>query len=175
MIVKLIISLILTNVFTYCHSQHLAFIKLNESASTKGGLECIYRVEIYNNTNKPFCVPISLAFGYTVSSSDTVEVINTSGGSDTSETFSLYYTKSDLEGSKARYPAIPVLLNPNTYLITNIKFRKAGHKKIYFLKLEYSKDEKLDFYKIFSSYQNEPMFKWMDDLNFTTKNYLIIQ
>jgi hypothetical protein len=103
---------------------------------------------------------------------DTVEVVSIYPAVDSSITFSLYYTKKEMEGSSARYAAIPVILNPCTYLSTHITFTRPKGKGI-FLELKYSYDKNLDFYKIWTSFENEPQYKWMDNLNFVDKKYSI--
>jgi hypothetical protein len=147
----------LTNIGT-CHS--------------KGDSNAIYTVEIFNNTNAPICIPVSLSFGSIVNLADTVEVTNIYPSTDSAVVFSLYYSKSDLEESSMRYPAVPIIINPNTYFLTNIKFNKPQRKKVY-LELNFSFDKNLDFQKIRSSFENEPKYRWMNDLNFIEKKYLL--
>lgn len=158
------------NITLFCQS--IQFMKVNEIISNQGLCKYVYKVEVYNNTNRPICIPVSLSFGYTVNLYDTVDVVSIYPAVDSSVIFSLYYTKSDIEGSSARYPAIPVILNPCTYLSTYIIFKKPKGKSM-FLELKYSYDKNLDFYKIWTSFENEPQYKWMDDLNFVDKKYPI--
>ncbi len=157
------ITLICGNAFC----QDVKFVRIGEDKS-----EFIYRLELYNNTNTPICIPMSLSFGYTVNLNDTVEVANIYPANDSSVTFSLYYTKSDIEGSSARYPAVPVIVNPSTYILANIRFKGVEGKKV-LLELKLSNDKNLDYYKIRSSFENEPKYRWMDKLKFIDKNYLI--
>jgi len=170
--VKLFLSFIITIIYTNVFCQDVKITKIGESISERGSDECIYRVELFNYTNTPICIPMSLTFGYTVNLNDTVDVVNIYPANDSSIIFSLYYTKSDIEGSSARYPAIPVIVNPNTYVLTNIKFEKIKEKKM-FLELKCSYDKKLDYYKIRSSFENEPKYKWMDSIKFVNKRYPI--
>ena len=160
-------------IYTSGFCQDIRFTKIGESKSKNDLDECIYRLELYNNTNSPICIPVSLSFGFTVNLNDTVEVSNIYPASGSSVIFSLYYAKSDIEGSSARYPAIPVIVNPNTYLLTNIRFAKVKGGKM-FLKLKCSYNKKLDYYKIISSFKKEPKYKWMDNLNFIDKKYPIL-
>ncbi|MCX8020823.1 MAG: hypothetical protein N2747_10050 [Chitinophagaceae bacterium] len=170
--VKFFLSLIITITYTIGFCQDVKFTELGESKSKSGLDECIYRLELFNNTNSPICIPVSLSFGFTVNLNDTVEVKNIYPANDSSVTFSLYYTKSELEGSSVRYPAVPVLINPNTYVLTNVRFEKIKEKKM-FLELKCSYDKNLDYYKIRSSFENEPKYKWMDKLSFVDKKYPI--
>src|SRR5687768_15618343 len=137
--VKLFLSLIFIYTNGFC--QDLMFTKIGESISKNGSEECIYRLELYNNTNSPICIPVSLSFGLTVNLNDTVEVANIYPAIDSSVIFSLYYTKSDIEGSSARYPGVPVIVNPNTYILTNIRLTKIKGKKM-FLELKCTYDKK---------------------------------
>lgn len=152
--------------------QEVNFAKISKTVSKDGLNEYMYRVEVYNNTSKPICIPVSLSFGLAVNLDDTVEVVNIYPARDSSLFFSLYYAKSDIEGSSARYAATPVIVNPNTYLLVNIRFVKAEGKQM-FLELKYSYDKNLDYRKIRASFENEPRYKWMDDLNFVDKIYPI--
>jgi hypothetical protein len=169
---RLIFLLGVTLIWTNGFCQDVNFTKIGETRTKEGPSELIYRVELYNNTNSPICIPVSLSFGFTVNLNDTVEVGNIYPAIDSSVTFSLYYIKSDIEGSSARYPAVPVIVNPNTYVLTNIKFTNVKGKRM-FLELKCSYDKNLDYYKIRSSFENEPKYKWMDKLNLIDKKYLI--
>lgn len=152
--------------------QKINFTKISKTISKDGLYEYIYRVEVYNNTNKPMCIPVSLSFGLAVNLDDTVEVANIYPARDSGLFFSLYYAKSDIGGSSARYAATPVIVNPNTYLLVKIRFVKAEEKQM-FLELKYSYDKDLDYNKIRASFENEPRYKWMDDLDFVDKIYSI--
>lgn len=150
-------------------SQDIKFTKLKEVKLSNGSYNYVYKIELYNDNRTPICVPVSFAFGLTADLSDTVDVTNIFPASDTSLTFSLYYAKS-LEGSSTRYPAVPVIINPGTYLITNISFVKSeGTRTI--LELKYSADKSIEYNKILSLFGESPKYKWMDKLNFKDKKY----
>jgi hypothetical protein len=154
-------------------SQTMKFTQLSERMLNNNNYEYVYKVELYNDNNIPICIPVSLSFGFVANLDDTIEVSNIYPASDSTLTFSLYYTKSDIEGSSTRYPATPIVLNPGTYLLTNVRFEKTKVKKI-FLELKYAEDKNFEYNKIWSSYENNPRYKWMDDLNFVDKKFPIL-
>ena len=156
------------------YSQTIKFSKTNETASKNGvSAECVYRIEIYNNTNVPICIPVSLSFGLSADINDTLEVINIYPANDSVLTFSLYYSKSDIKGSSTRYPAAPIVINPSTYFLTNIKFIKTQLHQKAFLELNCSYDKGLEYNKIYASFNKNPKYIWMDKLNFINKKYSI--
>lgn len=168
--VKIFICFLIISTNGFC--QDVAFTKISELKSNSGLEECIYQLKLFNNTNRPICIPFSLSFGLTVNLDDTIDVSNIHPLIDSSITFSLYYTKFEIEGSSTRYPAIPVIVNPNTYVLTNIRFTSIKGMKL-FLELKYSNDKNLDYYKIRSSFEKEAKYKWMDRLTFIDKKYLV--
>jgi len=168
---KLFLGLLILCNKGFC--QDVKFTTIGKTISKNDLNECIYRVEIYNNTNSPICIPVSLSFGFSINLNDTIEVTNIYPARDSAVFFSLYYTKSDIEGSSARYAATPVIVNPNTYLLTNIRFVKTEGKQI-FLELKCSYDKGLDYHKIRQTFENEPRYKWMDNLDFVDKKYPIL-
>jgi hypothetical protein len=147
-------------------------MKVGNSVSKEGLTEYFYKVEIYNNTNKPICIPVSLSFGVEIDCEDTVEVVNIYSASDTALFFSLCYTKSEFEGSKTRYSASPMIINPQTYFSTNIRFVNNRSKKMY-LVLKYSNDKNIDYKEIRASFESKPQYEWMDTLNFYDKKFQI--
>jgi hypothetical protein len=167
---KFLCSLLILSVSSY--SQDVKFSKIQEIALKNGSKECIYQVEVYNDTNNPICFPVSLSFGFTFNDLDTGEVVNIYPAIDSIVTLSLYYAKADISGSSAKYPALPVIINPNTYAVSNIKFEKPENKHVY-LELKYSNDTDLDYHQINKSFQNEPMYRWMDKLHFVNNKFFI--
>jgi len=168
---KLLYSLLILSLNSY--SQDVKFSKIQEITLKNGSNQCVYRVEIYNDTNNPICVPVSLSFGYSFTALDTAEVVNIYVANDSIITLSLYYAKADISGSSAKYPALPVIINPNTYAVANIKFEKPENKHVY-LELAYANDTDLDYHQIWKSFENEPMYRWMEKLNsFVRKKFLI--
>jgi hypothetical protein len=167
--IKLNLIFLCLSICSVGFGQDIKFTKISETKLGNGSWEYVYNIELYNDNSTPICIPVSFAFGLTADLSDTVDVSNIYPASDTSLTFSLYYAKS-LEGSSTRYPAIPVIINPGTYFITNIRFIKSQRKST-ILELKYSADKNLDYYKILSSFGKSPKYMWMDKLNFKDKKY----
>src|SRR5678816_1746137 len=169
---KLLYSFLILSVSSYC--QDVKFAKVQQITLENGSNQCVYRVEIYNDTNDPICIPVSLSFGYSFTALDTGELVNIYPAIDSIVTLSLYYAKTDITGSAVKYPALPVIINPNTYAVANIKFEKPENKHVY-LELTYSDDEDLDYHEIWKSFGNEPMWRWMEKLqNIEKKKFLIL-
>src|SRR5881394_3949082 len=104
---QLLYSLLILSINSYC--QEVKFSKIQEITLKNGSKECIYQVEVYNDTNNPICFPVSLSFGYSFTDLDTGEVINIYPAIDSIVTLSLYYAKADITGSSIKYPALPVI------------------------------------------------------------------
>ena len=168
---KLLGGLLILSVSCYC--QEVEFCKIREISFKNGPNQCVYRVQIYNGTQNPICIPVSLSFGFSFTDLDTAEVVNIYPAIDSIVTLSLYYAKDDISGSSTKYPALPVIINPATYAIANIRFEKPENKHVY-LELAYSNDTDLDYHQIRNSFENEPMYRWMEKLNsMVYKKFLI--
>jgi hypothetical protein len=152
--------------------QIIQFTKILETKVNGFSYDCIYRVQLYNNKESPICIPVSLSFGLMASIDDTVQLSNVYPANDSILVLSFQYAKADLEGSATRYPALPIVLNPGTYLLTNVRFTKENGKKT-ILELKYSHDKQIDYGKIWSVFKNGPKYKWMDSLNFVNQRYQI--
>jgi len=63
-------------------------------------------------------------------------------------------------------PSYPIILNPRTYLLTNIKFVKPQNTKEIFFEFTHSFGPDLDYQKIGTSYNSEPKFIWKKSLKF---------
>lgn len=161
--------LIVSNVL----AQTVKFSKISEAQDSTGLYNCIYSIQIYNNTDIPICIPVSLSFGYAPNLYDTIEVADIYPIDDSIVTFSLYYSKYEIERSFARYPAIPVVITPGTYFLTNIWFKKSEKNIKAYLALKCSYDKKLDYYKINDLFMNNPKYVWMNEVNFIDTNYPI--
>lgn len=169
MLLRIVLLLLLAgNVY----SQSVNFTKLTGSAvNNQSDQYTYYKVEIFNNTDIPICIPVSLSFGISANIYDTIEVTDIYTADDSIRTLSLYYTKDELAGSSARYPARPVVINPSTYFITNIKFAASYISQKIFLELMCSYGKGLDYNKILTSFNNQPKYMWMDNLSFIVKKY----
>ena len=126
----------------------------------------IYNLIVYNNTNKPICVPVSNHFAYRMNVNDTLELGDIYSEKDSLIVVSLFWSKQDLEIDPQQIPSYPVVLNPRTYLLTNIMFTKDTIIKETYFEFKYTFGPELDYQKISSSYYTEPKFVWRRGLKF---------
>ena len=153
--------LIYSNVF----SQKIELFKLGEESLTSTTSLNIYSVRIFNNTDQPICVPVSEYFYHRISANDTLELGNISNKNEIIIA-SLFWSKEDLEIDPQQMASYPVILNPSTYLLTNIKVVKSKDIKEIYFDFKHSFGPDLDYRKIIFSYNKEPKFRWKKSLKF---------
>jgi hypothetical protein len=155
--------------FLLCNSalsQQVKLFKIGENKTKKSTDVNIYGVRIYNNTDNPICVPVSNYFVYRINVNDTLELADIYNENDSVIVVSLFWAKKDLDVDPQQMPSYPVVINPRTYLLTNIMFaKKSNIKKIYF-EFKHSFGPNLDYQKISSSYNKQPKFVWKKGMKF---------
>ena len=161
---KIIVFLLL--ICSSALSQQVKVFKLREQSIENNAYVNTYSVQIYNNTDKPICVPISNYFAYRMNVNDTLELGDMDDGKDSSIVVSLFWSKKDLEIDPQQMSSYPVILNPRTYLLTNIKFTKASNTKEIFFEFKHSFGPDLDYQKINASYSSQSKFVWKKSLKF---------
>lgn len=145
-------------------AQQVAVTKISERPSANGTLS-IYTVRIHNNTNKPICIPVSLDFANRLNEHDILNLGDILQDEDSAIAVSLFWSKPDLEEDPQQKPSYPVVLNPRTYLITNISLEKIPSVKA--IQFEFMHAfQGVDYEKIARSYETEPRFFWMRSLKF---------
>ncbi|GAA4743687.1 hypothetical protein [Flavisolibacter ginsenosidimutans] len=147
-------------------SQEVKIIKTGEGKISGQSAVNYYSVSIYNNTDKPICVPVSNYFSYRMNTNDTLELGGVYSEKDSIIVVSLFWSKKDLEIDPQQMPGYPVVINPRTYLLTNILFHRSSNIKGAYFEFKYSFGPNLDYQKISSSYNAEPKFRWMKTLKF---------
>ncbi|MBP7555164.1 MAG: hypothetical protein KA821_02790 [Chitinophagaceae bacterium] len=147
-------------------SQQITVLKLQEQSTGNNTLENTYGVRIYNNTDKPICIPISNSFAYRMNINDTLELGDIYSEKDSVVVVSLFWSKKDLEIDPQQMPSYPIILNPRTYLLTNIKFVKPLNTKEIFFEFKHSFGPNLDYQRISALYNSEPKFIWKKSLKF---------
>jgi hypothetical protein len=147
-------------------SQQIKVLKLQEQSTDNNASVNTYSVRIYNNTDKPICIPVSNSFAYRMNVNDTLELGDIYSERDSAIVVSLFWSKKDLEIDPQQMPSYPVILNPRTYLLTNIKFVKPSNTKEIFFEFRHSFGPDLDYQRISTSYSSEPKFIWKKSLKF---------
>lgn len=164
MIIRLVSILLL--ICNSALSQQVKLFKIGENKTKNVTIVNIYSVRIYNNTDKPICIPVSNYFAYKMNAEDTLELADIYSGKDSIIVVSLFWAKRDLEINPQQMPSYPVVINPRTYLLTNIKFEKKSNIKEIYFEFKHSFDPNLDYQKISSSYNTEPKFVWKKYMKF---------
>jgi hypothetical protein len=154
------------------YTQILRFTKLNDAKHKDSSIAYTYNLELYNNTNIPLCIPVSLSYGRTANLQDTVDLAGIYQEDDSVLVLSLYYSKIDIRSSYTRYPAVPVIVNPGTYFLTNFTFSLNPRNKFFYLDLKVCY-QKFDFQKVINDFQNKPQYEWMEELGFIDTKYPI--
>lgn len=147
-------------------SQEVRIIKTGEEKAPGGSAVNYYSVSIYNNTDKPICVPVSNYFAYRMNMNDTLELGDIYNEKDSIVVVSLFWSKKDLEIDPQQMPSYPVIINPRTYLLTNIMFNRNSIIREAYFDFKHSFGPDLDYQKISSSYNAEPKFRWKKTLKF---------
>jgi hypothetical protein len=147
-------------------SQQVTVFKLREQNIENNAFVNIYSVRIYNNTDKPICVPVSSYFVNRMNVNDTLELGDIYDEKDSVIVVSLFWSKKDLAIDPQQMPSYPVIINPRTYLLTNIKFTKPSNTREIFFEFKHSFGPDLDYQKISASYSSEPKFVWKKSLKF---------
>jgi len=147
-------------------SQQVKLFKIGENKTTNATVINIYGVRIYNNTDKPICVPVSNYFAFRVNVNDTLELADIYNEKDSVIVASLFWAKKDLEIDPQQMPSYPVVVNPRTYLLTNIMFAKKSNVKEIYFEFKHSFGPNLDYQKIISSYNTQPKFLWKKSMKF---------
>jgi|GEM_PF-3039795 len=74
-------------------SQQITTLKLQEQSAGENALVNTYSVRIYNNTDKPICVPVSNSFAYRMNVNDTLELEDIYSERDSVVVVSLFWSK----------------------------------------------------------------------------------
>lgn len=151
-------------------AQQVKITKTGEQ-SAKTNVFQLYHLSIYNNTNKPICIAVSNDFAYRLNEKDTLELGNTASEKDNEIVVSLFWSKMDLANDAQQHPSYPLVLNPRTYLVTNISVKKNPSGKGIYFDFMHSFGPDLDFNKISASYESEPPYVWMRSLKFFSEKF----
>jgi len=161
-----LLLMICTN--SFC--QEIQLNKLSDKKMADGSFINFYSLKIYNNTDKPICVPVSIFFAHRVNFNDTLELVDIYNDQEDSVVeVGLVWAKKDLDTNPQQMESYPIVLNPGTYIATNVAISKGTiTKKIYF-DFRHSFGPDLNYQKISSSYNTEPKFVWKKSLMFIEK------